>query len=411
MTIDMDYYRKINGLIGTTSKVDYLQKQAIKSVNNAHNHVLSTFDVLISSDIAEDIIVDNTTNIKCIFDYSKTSKDTKTELSSYTKEMWIEVGITSVGSIIKHTDKVSLIENTYIVVSKQEDSKGYDLCYIQRSNNTLLFYDSSSTLHSIPCIISKGSISLDEQKIISTLDSEIAVQISNTSITRQIKINNVYRIGLRNYTVTDINDITIPGLLLLKMVYSEVEQVIPTHNYSIDILNGISASITQNETLQLNVSITDNSIEISPTPIISYVSSDESVCTVDSSGLVTAINSEGNCTIIVTYQNVSDSIELLVVTEIQHNYTVNIVPSGILKVGQTITAVAQFMDNGVVTGDIATQWKLFADDGVSTTTLATITPLGNNCSIKAGTSIGYVRLYVENENCSNVVRVQVASLW
>ena len=312
----------------------------------------------------------------------------------------------SIGEIVEFDN------SNWICVNGDTTSKISDVGIIERCNNNVLkFYDSSSTLHFIPCIISKGSISLDEQKIISTLDSEIAIQISNTSITRQIEMNDVFKIGLRNYSVTDINDITVNGLLLIKMVYSEVEQVIPTHNYSIDILNGISASITQNETLQLNVSITDNSIEISPTPIISYVSSDESVCTVDSSGLVTAINSEGNCTIIVTYQNVSDSIELLVVTEIQHNYTVNIVPSGILKVGQTITAVAQFMDNGVVTGDIATQWKLFADDGVSTTTLATITPLGNNCSIKAGTSIGYVRLYVENENCSNVVRVQVASLW
>jgi len=224
-------------------------------------------------------------------------------------------------------------------------------------------------------------------------------------------MNYVFKIGLRNYSVTDINDITVNELLLIKMVYSEVEQVIPTHDYSISILNGSSASITQNETLQLNLSVTDNSIEISPTPVITYVSSDESICTVNSSGLVTAISSEGNCTITATYQGVSDSIELMIAVEPQHNYTVNIIPSGILKVGQTITAVAQFMDSGIVIPDVATSWFVLADDNVSSTNLVTITYSGNNCSIKAGASIGYVRLHVSGVNCSGFVRVRVDSLW
>ena len=324
----------------------------------------------------------------------------------YDKKIHIPIEtVVNTGSIVEWEG------NKWIIISNIDNLQAYKTASMIKSNNTLQFYDSTSTLHSIPCIISKGSISLDEQKIISTLDSEIAIQISNTSITRQIPMNYVFKIGMRNYSVTDINDITVNGLLLIKMVYSEVEQVVPTHNYSVDILNGLTASITQSGTLQLNISITDNSIEISPTPIISYVSSDESVCTVDSSGLVTAINSEGNCTITATYQGVSDSIELMIVAEEVHNYTVNPIPSGILKVGQTITAVAQFMDNGVVTSDIANNWYVLADDGISNTTLATITPLGNSCSIKAGTSIGYVRLYVENENCSGVIRIQVASLW
>ena len=310
----------------------------------------------------------------------------------------------SIGEVVEFDN------SNWICVMNDTTSPISDVGIIERCNNVLQFYDKNSILYDVPCIVGKGSIGLDEQKVISTLDSEIAIQISNTSITRQIPMNYVFKLGLRNYSVVNIDDITVPGLLLIKMVYSEVEQVIPTHNYGIDILNGSSASITQNETLQLNVSVNDNNVEII-SPIITYTSSNILIATVSSSGLVTAINSEGNCTITAIYQGVSDSIELTIAVEPQHNYTVNIVPSGILKVGQTITAVAQFMDNGIVTSDIATQWKLFADDGVSTTTLATITPLGNNCSIKAGTSIGYVRLYVENENCSNIVRVQVASLW
>ena len=175
MTIDMDYYRKINGLFGTTDKIDYLQKQAIKSVNITNDKMLSTFEILINSNYAEDIIADGVIG-KCIFDYSKTIQDTKTktELASYMKEMWISVGLVNVGSIIKHTDKVSLIENTYIVLSKQEDIDGYDVCYIQKSNNSLLFYPTTSSqsnenpisndLIEIPCIVGKGNINLDTNK-------------------------------------------------------------------------------------------------------------------------------------------------------------------------------------------------------------------------------------------------------
>ena len=58
----------------------------------------------------------------------------------------------------------------WIIVSNIDNLQAYKTASMIKSNNTLQFYDSTSTLHSIPCIISKGSISLDEQKIISTLD-------------------------------------------------------------------------------------------------------------------------------------------------------------------------------------------------------------------------------------------------
>ena len=68
MTIDMSYYRKINGLNGVTDKKDFLQKQAIKSINKNSVNVLSTFEILVNSDVAEDVIADGI-NRKCIFDY------------------------------------------------------------------------------------------------------------------------------------------------------------------------------------------------------------------------------------------------------------------------------------------------------------------------------------------------------
>ena len=315
--------------------------------------------------------------------------------------------IANVGDLVKYNDK------DWIVVSTNTIDFIHD-CTIQQSNNTLLFYDENSILIdpiSIPCIVGNISINTDESTTITTVDNMVPLTLPNTEISRQIKVNDIYKLGLYNYVISSVgNDISIPGLLIFKMKYSEVEQVVPTHSYGIDILNGISASVTQGETLQLNVSVTDNNVEVL-SPVITYSSSDELVCIVNSSGLVTAINSEGNCTITATYQGVNDSISISVSTVEFHNYTVNIVPSGILKVGQTITAIAQFMDSGIVTSDIATSWLVLADDAVSSTNLVTITYSGNNCSIKAGTSIGYVRLHVSGVNCSGFVRLKVESLW
>ena len=402
MTIDMDYYRKINGMFGTVSKIDYLQKQATKSVNKAHSHVLSTFEILVNSDKAEDIVVDNTTNTKCIFDYSKTSKDTKTELASYTKEMWIEVGIISVGSVVKHTDKVSLIENTYIVVSKQEDSNGYDLCYIQRCNNTLQFYDSSSTLHSIPCIISKGLISLDEQKVISTLDSEIAIQISNTSITRQIGMNDVFKIGMRNYSVTDINDITVNGLLLIKMQYSEVEQVFPV--YSLTILNGDSIQVNKNDPLTINAQVKIDGIIVSIVPDLIFSSSDITKATINSITGVVTILDVGNVVFsckLASDLSVLDTISVEIIEEIQNNFTytitANTTPITEVKSGQTKTYTAHKFNNGIEIVDAEFNWSVVS--GITPIDKYVFTVLNNTQStIKANAYVYYIDLFATDRD-------------
>lgn len=223
MPIDFEYYRKINGLSGTTDKKDYFNKQITKSLNKSYSNVLSTFEILVNSDRADDILADGVTT-RCVFDYSKTSKETKNELPLYTREMWIDVNVVHVGSVIKHTDKISNIENTYLVVSKKEDSQGYDLCYIQKSNNTLKFYSSTLTsdenpiLIEIPCIISnKITLGLKENQYMTLPDKTIMVTVPNTSDASQIYEGQKFIIGRNAYKVEGIDDLTQPGLFNIRM--------------------------------------------------------------------------------------------------------------------------------------------------------------------------------------------------
>jgi len=266
----------------------------------------------------------------------------------------------------------------WICVNNDTTSNISDVGIIERCNNTFPFYDSSSTLHTIPCIVSKGLISLDEQKIISTLDSEIAVQISNTSITRQIEINDVFKIGLRNYTVNDINDITIPGLLLLKMVYSEVSQ--ETHTFVLTILNGSNLSIQEDNTLQLNVNVTDNGVLL-VNPTITYLSSNNLICTVSSSGLVTSVGI-GSCTINASANGVSEDIAVIVDASITDDYSVAITGSESIKINKTSTYTATVYNNGVIVSGIDCIWSLVGS-------YASINSQdGDNCVIIAGAISG-----------------------
>ena len=270
-------------------------------------------------------------------------------------------------------------------------------CIIERCNNTLQFYDSTSTLHSIPCIISKGSISLDEQKIISTLDSEIAVQISYTDVTRQIPMNYVFKIGLRNYTVTDINDITVNGLLLIKMVYSEVEQIIPS--YSLTILNGDLIQVNENDQLTINAQVKIDGIIASPMPNLLFSSSNIAKATINSITGVVTILDVGNVVFSCKMENdlsVMDEINVEIVEVSIENKTVEI--SGSTSIIKTYTKeyLAVFKNNGLSKVKESSFWLTGIDN--LPTSLAVITSqnaVNNTCEIK-GNNLGSIKIWCKS---------------
>ena len=224
----------------------------------------------------------------------------------------------SIGEIVEFDN------SNWICVNGDTTSNISDVGIIERCNNTFSFYDSTSKLHTINCIVSKGLISLDEQKVISTLDSEIAVQISDTSITRQIEINDVFKIGIRNYKITDINDITIPGLLLIKMVYSEVSQQIPI--FTLEILNGDSIQVNENDPLTINAQVKINGIIASPTPSLLFESSDITKATINSTTGVVTILDVGNVVFsckLASDLTITDTINVEIVEVPIDNFNIN----------------------------------------------------------------------------------------
>ena len=292
-------------------------------------------------------------------------------------------------------------------------------CTVTKSYYDLNIYK-NSILYKVPCIVEDVtrlySMGADENKYIIQPSTDIIIRVPNNEVTTLIERDEIYKIGMSQYKVVDISDIINPGLLILKCIWSAENQHLP--NYSINILNGDNIQVNISDSLQIHCEVLDGDIVLSPPPPLIYTSSDESIATIDSDGVV-SILSTGIVTFTVSLEsdtNIKDTITVEFVDAPQHNYTVSISGSVSIIKGKTATYTAVFTDNGQPITETSEFW-LTGDDGVSTTTLATITSqdsVNNTCVVTAGNTIGYVKLWCKNTTgtiISQPYRIQIKNIF
>jgi len=305
----------------------------------------------------------------------------------------------------------------WLVTGSIDDIQAYKTAGMMKSNNTLTIYK-NNTSYQIPCIISKSlSLNTENNQYIETVDNELYLTVSNTSITQQINVNDIYKIGLYNYYISSVaDDISNPGLLIFKMEWCAEEQ--EEHIYTLEILNGTTIDIQESTNLQLNVNVYDNQILVSPLPSLTFTSSDETICTVNSSGLVTSLNNIDNCDITVSLgidSSIFKSININVIAVPQDNFTVTISGTNSIIKGYSSEFSATFMNNGIEYSE-QSEFYLTSDDGISPTSLAQIVSqdsVNNSCIVK-GLGIGYVKLFVKNLDgsiVSNGFRIHIENLF
>ncbi|MDN4094184.1 Ig-like domain-containing protein [Brevibacillus agri] len=164
--------------------------------------------------------------------------------------------------------------------------------------------------------------------------------------------------------------------------------------YVVDITN-TETTIQQENTLQLNVSVTLNGQSVSGMAI-TFSSSDTNIATVDTSGLVTAVN-PGTVTItaaLAEKSDVKDTITLTVEAVQQDNYVLTIVGDPDMRVTQTKTWNAVLTNNGQQVSMQPATWSITNTTG-GTTDLVTITNQSNkSCTLKANSNnkTGYFKL-------------------
>lgn len=294
---------------------------------------------------------------------------------------------------------------TWICTQTDNLSIGQKSCTVEQCNNVLKFYDQNSILYEIPCIVGKGSLGLETNKFMSLASDENIVQCSNTVNSLKIDLNTRFILSGDAYSVLGIGKIEVLGLLLIRIkddlintVDDRVDLGIANwnsnqHSYNVLILNGSIALFRQNETLQLNTEVLDNSSVIIPTPTVTYLSSNVNICTVSTTGFITGI-AVGVCTITVSYGAVSSIITITVTSVVYDNITVSITGNTTVKLNNIITLTSHILNNGIEDVTKTVLWSISNQDLSSNIYFSVTSQTGNSIVLKATSNSSYVNKFV-----------------
>lgn len=295
------------------------------------------------------------------------------------------------GSLIEFDEK------KWIIISKIFNKMAYKVGSVLECNNTITL-NKNHISYNIPCII-ESSVRLyqlgdKDNKYLSEPSTNIVIRVPNNDTTRLIKRADIYKIGMQNYKVVDVNDVIESGLLILKMEFALDEQ--PKENVTtVTILNGNEINMNyQGQSLQLNVEVKVDG-ETIPCPTIVYTSSNEDIATVDENGLITTVLN-GMCIITATYNGVSDSIDINSVTVIPDDYEIVLTPTNVnsIRIGTSLSLEAHAMNNGVEDLSAQFNWYLTNVDG-SFNIYATIVANDKTCTIIASNSYSHINKYIK----------------
>jgi len=327
---------------------------------------------------------------------------------------------------IKRGDLINWDGENWLIISEIGHKKFiYRKGIIQKTNYNIKF-NFTGIIKQFSCIVDSKVFDLETNQYLTLPAGKIIVSMQSNIDTNNIVLGQRF-ISMKNaWKVTGI-DRTKNGLIILHCdidaftasddLLNEVANA-GDYIYTLEIINGETANIQQGNTLQLNTVVKLNGNIVTGKTVI-YSSNNTNIATIDSNGLVTAMQ-EGQC-IITAYladnPSVFDTINITVTALPQHNYTVTISGNTSINKGKTATYTATFKDNDIPITETSQFW-LTADDGVSATTLATITSQdanANTCVVAANnTDIGYVKLWCKNTAgtiVSEPFRIQIKSVF
>ncbi|QWU13398.1 hypothetical protein SAMN04487895_10364 [Paenibacillus sophorae] len=304
----------------------------------------------------------------------------------------------------------------------------YDKGTIEKTNINLKWVDENGIVQSHPSVLyfnARSTSGIDEGNIMTLPDGRRQIVLQRNEHTLKLKRDKRFIIGGEAFKVIDIDYVSDEGLVNLSLQSSgdlnpandNLELGIADYynniaDYKIEILNGSFATISKDQTLQLNVNLTNRDIPVK-SPVIEYLVSDAEVANIDFNGLITPIKT-GSIYVTATYMNVSTQIEVSIAESTAYGYTCEIIGSDEIAKGMTKSYTVKFYRNGVEYPD-ESNFTLTADDGVSSTNLAIISyqdSAENICKV-SGQALGYVRLHVSNTNglSSTSKRLRIKSLF
>ncbi len=333
---------------------------------------------------------------------------------------------------IKTGDIVEYNSRKYIITS-QIDKDPNSYCGRMKQCNYRIAFNFTGNVKWFDALIETKVMDIDTNQYMSLATGTIKVSLQDNADSRDISINRRFINTGRAWQVNGIDKASL-GLIILtcELVATESSddldsgianrwQYETTHTYVLSIDNGASMNVPLNDTAQLIISVTDNGTSMNPLPALTYMSSDSSVVAVDNTGKLMGINvGTAVVTCEMTYENtIKDTINITVVENASHTYTITITGSATIKIGQSQSYVAHFYDNGTEVFDKSAVWSIRNQDGTTSPAYATITTsTGNGATIKANSSSTYVNKYIvlkatlsDDETVFNEFSVQLKSLF
>ena len=145
----------------------------------------------------------------------------------------------NVGDILNFDNKKWLCTEVDIINPVYQSGVVYECAFTMAFNK-------NNISKKIPITIESGirlfQLGIDENKYTNVPSTTILGRISNNEINQLVERNDIYKIGLQNWEVVDINDVIEPGILVIKFEHyvgeiktedvedtlSDIDELVPT---------------------------------------------------------------------------------------------------------------------------------------------------------------------------------------
>ena len=246
---------------------------------------------------------DNTKTCKMLFRRSNRGTNPQGKLHCYFKQ----TEPFGIGSVIVMKGQ------PYVIVSDKDfDESNAVYSAIAKKTNV--------TINGIPFVVDTSTYGEAQGSIFTQVDGDVIIYTGFNTITDKIKVNNHINAFGNGYKVSN-------RFVKENILYVHLKQttVVPDH-YEI-VYNGVSSfDLKESNTYQLTYSVTNNG-NVVENPTITYSSSDETVATVDSNGLMTMLK-EGSVDITATAYDTSVTTTMTIANSSPSvDYTISITSS------------------------------------------------------------------------------------
>ena len=222
------------------------------------------------------------------------------------------------------------------------------------------------TINGIPFVVDTATYGESQGTIFTQVDGDVIIYTGYNTITNKIKVNDHINAFGNSYQVSN-------RFVKENILYVHIKQTTAVpDNYDI-VYNGVTSfDINDSTTYQLTYTVTNNGNVVN-NPTITYSSSDETVATVDSNGLMTMLK-EGSVNITATAYDTSVTTAMTIANSSPSvDYTISITSStDTITLGRsykTLTCRFADKDGNDITQTVITSmttadftWTCFVDD-------------------------------------------------